>query len=194
MSTFAPLAWSALLVLLGLTLVICEVFIPSGGVLGFLSIMSLLSGIVLAFHEGGPNVGFAVLTVTAVLVPAALALAFRYWPQTPMGRRLLLDVPNAEDVMPDNPQRRTLRQLVGKLGVAKSLMMPSGAVLVDGRVTDALSEGVPIEAGQQIRVVDVRGNQVLVRPAEEASGRSGKDVLGEPIESLGLDPFEDPLV
>ncbi len=32
-----PLAWSALLLLLGLTLVVLEVFVPSGGMLGFLS-------------------------------------------------------------------------------------------------------------------------------------------------------------
>ncbi|MBI3838679.1 MAG: serine protease [Planctomycetia bacterium] len=187
-----PLAWSALLLLLGLILVMVEVFIPSGGILGILSIGSLLAAVVLAFYHRGAETGFIFLAITAVTVPTALALAFRWWPQTPMGRRLLLDVPKSDEVLPDTPERRTLRQMVGKLGVAKTVMLPSGAVLVDGQTIDALSEGMPIEAGQQIRVIEVRGNRVVVRPAEDQP-RTSDDVLSQPIESLGLDSLDDPL-
>jgi membrane-bound ClpP family serine protease len=187
-----PLAWSALLLLLGLILVMVEVFVPSGGILGFLSISSLLAAVILAFYHRGAEVGFIFLAITAVTVPAALALAFRWWPHTPMGRRLLLDVPTSEEVLPDSPQRRTLRQMVGKLGVAKTVMLPSGAVMVDGQTIDALSEGMPIEAGQRVRVIEVRGNRVVVRPADDQP-LSSDDVLSQPIESLGLDSLEDPL-
>jgi membrane-bound ClpP family serine protease len=187
-----PLAWSALLLLVGLLLVIVEVFIPSGGVLGFLSIASLLAGIVLAFYHSGAEIGFLFLAITAVAVPTALAVAFRWWPKTPMGRRLLLGVPRSEEVLPDSPQRRTLRQMVGKFGVAKTVMLPSGAVLIDGQTIDALSDGMPIEEGQRVRVIEVRGNRVLVRPAEEGTAQAD-DVLSQPIESLGLDSLDDPL-
>jgi membrane-bound ClpP family serine protease len=187
-----PLAWAALLLLLGLVLVTLEVFVPSGGMLGLLSIGSLTAGIVLAFYYRGAEVGFLFLAATAVSVPTALVLAFRYWPKTPMGRRLLLDVPRGDEVLPDSPQRRSLRQMVGKYGVAKSVMLPSGAVLVEGQLIDALSEGIPIEAGQRVKVIEVRGNRVVVRPADEAP-RTSDDVLSQPIESLGLDSLEDPL-
>jgi membrane-bound serine protease (ClpP class) len=191
-----PLAWSILLMLLGLALIVLEVFLPSSGIIGFLSIASLLASIILAFYQCGPVVGVAFLAAAAVAVPSALVLAFRYWPSTPMGRRLLLDIPKSEEVLPDTPLRRKLRQLVGKVGTAKSLMLPSGAIVVDGLTFDALSEGMAIEAGQRVRVVEVRGNRVLVRPAEEnekAEPANPDDVLSQPIESLGLDPFEDPL-
>lgn len=190
-----PLVWSAALLLLGLALVMVEVFIPSGGVLGFLSISSLVASIILAFYHRGAEVGFLFLAITAVTVPTVLALAFRWWPHTPMGRRLLLEVPTSEEVLPDSPQRRTMRQLVGKIGTTKSLMMPSGAVLIDGQTIDALSEGVPIEAGQRVRVIEVRANRVLVRKADEPAGSttSSDDLLSRPIESLGLDSLDDPL-
>jgi membrane-bound serine protease (ClpP class) len=189
-----PLVWSVLLLFLGLALVCLEVFVPSGGILGFLSIAALMSGIILAFYHRGAEVGFLFLTVTAVAVPAALVVAFRYWPKTPMGRRLLLDVPRSEEVLPDTPQRQKLRQLVGKTGVAKSLMMPSGAVVVEGATIDALSEGIPIEAGRRIRVIEVRGSRVLVRPVDENEPpQASDDVLSQPIESLGLDSIDDPL-
>ncbi len=53
--------------------------------------------------------GLVFLIVTALAVPAALTVAFRYWPKTPMGRRLLLEVPSGEEVLPDSPQRQRLR-------------------------------------------------------------------------------------
>jgi len=189
-----PLVWSALLLLLGLALLFAEVFVPSGGVLGFLSIVSLVSGVIWAFYYRGPQAGFLFLVMTVVLAPVALVAAFRWWPKTPMGRRLLLDVPTSEEVLPDTPQRRALRQLVGKIGVAKSLMLPSGAVEIDGQAHQALSEGPAIEPGQRIRVIEVRGNRVLVRPVEDGEEEPpADDVLSRPIESLGIDASEDPL-
>jgi membrane-bound serine protease (ClpP class) len=189
-----PLVWSVLLLFLGLALVCVEVFVPSGGMLGFLAILSLMTGIILAFYHRGAEVGFLFLTVTAVAVPAALVLAFRYWPKTPMGRRLLLDVPSGEEVLPDSPRRQQLKQLVGKVGVAKSLMMPSGAVTIEGHTIDAMSEGIPIDAGQRVRVIEVRGTRVLVRPLDDSEpATAGDDVLSQPIETLGLDSLDDPL-
>ncbi|REK12756.1 MAG: hypothetical protein DWQ37_11035 [Planctomycetota bacterium] len=191
-----PLVWSVLLLFIGVALVCVEVFVPSGGVLGFLSIASLMAGIVLAFYHRGPEAGFIFLAITAVVVPIAIVLAFRYWPKTPMGRRLLLQVPTSTDVLPDSPRRQQLRELVGRAGVARCLMMPSGAVVVDGKTFDAISEGVSIEEGQPIKVIKVSGSRVVVRPLdedEEQPAVASDDVLSQPIESLGLDSLEDPL-
>jgi membrane-bound ClpP family serine protease len=108
---------------------------------------------------------------------------------------LLPSIPTAAEVMPDDEQRRRLRQLVGKTGQAKSMMLPSGAVEVDGHVVDAVSQGMPIEPGERVRVVEVRGTMVVVQPLGEAPAveRGADDVLAQPIESLGIDPFEEPL-
>ena len=96
-----PLVWSVLLLLAGVLLVMVEVFVPSGGVLGFLSIGCLMAGIILAFYHRGPEVGFLLLAATSIAVPVALVFAFRWWPKTPMGRRLLLEVPTSDEVLPD---------------------------------------------------------------------------------------------
>jgi len=112
-----------------------------------------------------------------------------------MGRRLLLELPRSEEVLPDSPMRRTLRSLVGKVGTASTVMLTSGAVSIDGMTIDAVSEGMAIEAGQRVRVVDVRGNRVVVRPVVEGEPdhRPAEDILSQSIETLGLDPFDDPL-
>jgi membrane-bound serine protease (ClpP class) len=188
-----PLIWAILLLLLGLTLVIVEVFVPSGGVIGILSIAAVVGSVVTAFWQS-PTTGVTFLGIAVVALPAAFALAIKIWPQTPIGRRILPPVPTSEEVLPDNEHRRGLQELVGQVGRAKSLMLPSGAAEIAGRTVDALSEGVAIEPGQLVRVVEVRGNRVVVRPAtDETPIRDPQDPLSQSIESLGLDPFEDPI-
>ncbi len=183
-------AWAILLLVFGLSLVILEVFVPSGGALGFLAACSIISAIVLGFMDG-PRVGFAMLGTSAVGVPVVIVLALYVWPSTPMGRRMLLGTPTDADVLPDSPQHRQLKALIDREGVAKTRMLPSGAVTVDGRTINAVSEGVPVDAGQRVRVIDVHGNRVVVRPIDDAS--AGPDSLSRPIEAVGLDPFDDPL-
>ena len=70
-----PLMWVAALVVVGLAALALEVFVPSGGVLGFLSVVALVAGVALAFVELGPWFGTAVLAVTCLAVPLVLAVA-----------------------------------------------------------------------------------------------------------------------
>jgi membrane-bound ClpP family serine protease len=190
--------WPSLLLLVGVAMVMLEIFIPSGGAIGFLSFTSIVTAIVLAFVQSGPTTGIVFLMIACVAVPIALVAAFRFLPDTPMGKRLLPTIPSAAEVLPDSDERRKLREMVGHIGHAKSKMLPSGAVEVDGHIIDAMSEGGPIEPGQMVRVIEVRGAMVIVRPIDKAdehkhAAAMSDDVLSRPIESLGLDPFEDPL-
>jgi membrane-bound serine protease (ClpP class) len=191
-----PLVWAALLLLVGLALVMTEVFIPSGGILGVLSLTAIVTAIVMAFLKGGAFAGFMFVLVSLLAVPTILIFAFRWLPDTTVGKRLLATLPTADEVLPDDEERRALRELLGKVGRAKSRMLPSGAVLVDGRTIDAVSDGLPIEPGQPVRVVEVHGREVTVRlvTEEAAAAAPGKsdDVLSQTIDKLGLDPF-DPL-
>ena len=102
--------WAGLLVALGLALVLMEVFLPTGGLIGFLSVASLAAGIGLAFYHGGSTTGFGFLAVAVVAVPVVLAMAFRLLPDTAIGRRLLPHLPTSEEVLPDNEERRSLRR------------------------------------------------------------------------------------
>lgn len=187
-----PLVWAALLMLLGLSLAVAEIFVPSGGVIGFLSIASVVSAIALAFYRG-PWYGLSFLGMAVFAIPAVLVTALRYWPETPIGRRIMLGAPKSDEVLPQDDGRRHLKTLVGRIGQAKSLMLPSGAVLIDGEHIDALSEGMAIEKGQWVQVIEVRGTRVVVRPTDKPPEPTADDPLSRPLESLGLDSFEDPL-
>jgi membrane-bound ClpP family serine protease len=177
--------------LVGLALAVMELFIPSGGVLAFLSVSALGGAVVLGFMQSNAA-GLAILVTVIVGLPITAIVLFRVWPHTPIGRRILLGVRSGEDVLPDNPKQRRLKELVGRIGIAKSQMLPSGAITIEGRTIDAYSEGMPIEAGQSVEVIEVHGSQVVVRPVDEdAPPSEGSDGLARPIDSVGPDPFGD---
>jgi membrane-bound ClpP family serine protease len=190
-----PLVWSILLLVAGLLLVLVEVFVPSGGIIGFLSLSSVLAAIVIAFYNRGLETGMIFLVAAAVGIPLVLSIGFRYWPQTQIGKRVLLEVPTESELLPDSPQRRALRKLVGKVGIAKSMMLPSGAITIQGQTVDAVTEGMAIEPGQRVEVIEVSGNRVVVRPADDRSisttRSSEDDILSRPLDSLGLE--DEPL-
>jgi membrane-bound serine protease (ClpP class) len=55
--------------------------------------------------------------------------------------------------------------LLGKTGTALSVLRPSGKAEIEGQIYSVEGEGVFIEAGKTIRVIRVRGNMIMVRPA-----------------------------
>lgn len=187
----APWAWAVLLLLLGLGIATMEVFIPSGGILGFLALAALVGSIVMAFMAS-VGTGVTILAIIIVGLPILIAVALHYWPETPIGKRILLGTPDAADVLPDDGRRERLRTLIGRVGRAKTKMLLSGVVIVDGRSIDAVSDGMPIEPGQKVRVLEVRGNRVLVRSIEgEPPSEADQDPLARPIDSISGDPFQD---
>lgn len=187
--------WAILLLVIGLALVVAEVFVPSGGVIGFLAFCTITGAVIVAFMENSMT-GLMILAISIVGLPVIIALALKWWPYTPIGKRVLLQSPQGDEVLPDDPRRRALKGLVGKVGRARSKMLPSGAVVIEGRSIDAVSEGVPIDEGQPIQVVAVHGVEVIVRPVEEQvlreASRPADDMLSQPIESVIPDPFDEP--
>ena len=178
--------WAILLLVAGTSFAVLEVFFPSAGVLGFLSAVSVLAAVVMGFYEG-PVAGILILLGALVGLPAAIVLGFKYWPKTAMGRRVLLMAPASEDVLPDDSEKAFLRSLVGRVGRAKSKMLLSGVITVDGRTVDAVSESMPIDVGQAVRVVQVRGHGVVVRPIE---GEPAGEPPVDPLQQTFDDPFD----
>lgn len=169
--------WIAVLLLAGLVIMVLEVFIPSGGVLGFLSVVSLVSAVTMAFMTRGAAAGVAVLAVVCGAVPLVLGAAFRVFPRTPLGRRVLPPPPAPEDVVPDVERRRQLRGLVGRAGRAAADMLPWGQISLDGTVHEAVSDGGAIGAGMEVEVVGVQGAALVVRPRAAAAPPATRPVV-----------------
>ena len=189
-----PIVWAILLMAFGLSLVMLEIFIPSGGILGFLAVSAIVGSILLAFSSSGAVAGFSFMGVAVVGLPIAIIFALKWLPNTPVGRRLLLDTPKSEDVLPDDDPRHRYQELVGRFGIAKSAMLPGGAITIDDTTFEAVSQFSAIDAGDVVEVVLVRNNRLVVRKSDRsAADRPEDDPLSKPIDSVGIDLFEDPL-
>ncbi|HMO85053.1 MAG TPA: hypothetical protein PKC18_09065, partial [Lacipirellulaceae bacterium] len=125
MNLFDPLVWAIILLVAGCGLLVLEVFIPSGGILGFLAALAVVGSMVMAFQRSATT-GLSFMAVAVFAVPVVVGLAFKYWPRTAVGKAFLGELPSEQQVKPDDPRRA----LVGKVGVARSKMLPSGAVLI----------------------------------------------------------------
>ena len=200
------LLWIVALLLVGLAVLVLEVFVPSGGVLGFLSVLAIGAAIVMAFVEQGAALGLTVLAISFVAVPAVLALAFRWFPDTPLGRRVLPPPPAGDDVRPAAEHRRRLRDLVGRGGRVIHELVPWGEVTIDGLVCDALSESGPLAAGSEVEAVRVEGRGLVVRPravrprtTEPPAGPSSPEqpaqtgpLLSKTLEEFDFEQLEPP--
>jgi membrane protein implicated in regulation of membrane protease activity len=106
--------------------------------------------------------------LTFVAVPAVLALAFHWFPDTPLGRRVLPPPPGSDEVLPDPALRRRLRECIGRTGRVTSELVPWGRVEIDDLACDALAEAAPIAAGELVELTAVQGAAVVVRRRPES--------------------------
>jgi membrane-bound ClpP family serine protease len=163
----STLAWPILLLAFGLLLLIAEVFVPSGGLIGILAICCLVISVWQAFRQS-TTVGLWFLMGDFLLMPVALAVAVYLWPKTPLARRVFLKPPEPDEIEVAHSSQR-LDHLIGQFGRALTPLRPSGLVDFDGRRLDALSEDGLIPSGALVQAVRVRGGQLIVRTASEAN-------------------------
>ncbi len=180
---YAAICLVVFLVLLGL-----ELFIPSGGLLGVASVAALVAAVILGFMHS-LQAGAAILVAVTFGVPVLISFGLRLWPRTAIGKRMLTIDPDG--VPSVDLQKAEHDALVGKLGVAKTNLLPSGLIEIEGRRFDALSIGVAINAGQSVEVVSVISGKIQVQPCSDKRTpkpeSSISSSLETPIESLGID-------
>jgi membrane-bound ClpP family serine protease len=157
----SPLTWAFLLLIGAFLLLVIEMFVPSHGVIGALAAICVAGAVIAGFYQGAAW-GVLMLAISAVSVPLALWAVFSYWPQTAIGQRILIKLPESpEEVLPES--YRDNKQLIGKVGVSKTKMLLSGAIEIDGKLYDAVSEDLPIEPEQEVQVIAIKMNRIIVR-------------------------------
>lgn len=157
------LIWGLALYGVGLLLVVIEIFVPSGGVIGLLATGAAIAGDV-CLWLADPVWGALGVLAILVLGPLLFFFAVNLLPSTPMGRRLLFGekgIDAAQETLLEdvNPYDK----LVGLEGTALTDLRPVGSARIDGERHEVLADTHLIESGAKIRVVSVRGNEIKVR-------------------------------
>jgi membrane-bound ClpP family serine protease len=173
-----PAYLAVALLVLGLTLIICEVFIPSAGLIAAAATLCFAGSVVTAYMAwwyDKPTYFAIYLISLLILIPSAVSGALYLLPRTEFGRQVLLEAPALDEVTPYQEEQRQLQRLVGRVGKTLTLLNPGGLVLVDGTRQHCESEGSMLESGAPVEVVAVKGNRVVVRPVERRVNEPGFD-------------------
>ena len=150
------LLWGFILAAVALALLLVELLVPSGGLLGLLCGVAAI-GSIFAFFRFDTTFGIAASVVYAVGTPIVLVFVFKVWLHSPLARRMVLggeDEPLTES--PEDAQRASaeqrkdrlaqLRQLIGAEGVTVTALRPVGFVTINGQRLDGMAETGIIEA------------------------------------------------
>lgn len=155
-----------LLLVIGLALLIAEVFIPSGGVIMITAITCLAGSVWFAWSawwESYRAFWWAYLASLLILVPVALIGAFYIFPRTAWGRRVLLEGPSLSEVTGYAREDEELNRLIGKRGKTITMLNPGGLVLVEGKRYHAESQGMLLDPGEDVEVIARKANRIVVR-------------------------------
>lgn len=147
-----------LLFLTGALLLAAEIFLP-GGIAGLLGVIALLGGAFLCFSLYGFAVG-ATATVLALFLAGLLAYAELVWlPRSRLGRGLVVEstVHSQSQPLPADPAL-----VVGRQGIAVTILAPSGVIEVDGRRYEAFSQSGHVARGASVTVLAVETFRLIV--------------------------------
>ncbi len=160
------LAWPILCMVVGLLLLIVEVFIPSGGLIGVLALGLIVVSLWLSFAQSAA-LGLKFSAALVLLAPMVIAAALHLWPRTPLAKKMFLRPPDPDFDDEFHAEHHRLDHLVGQIGRALTPLRPAGIVDFEGKRLDAIAEEGLIAAGTLVEAVQIRGGRLVVRPANE---------------------------
>jgi len=152
----------AALAVVGIILLVLEIFvIPGFGFAGVTGLFSLIGGILWAYGFGHWQEGIIILFSAVVLAAGFIVLLVSKMKSAPGFSRMILN-----EVVPDSPnisRGMSHESLLGELAVAHSDLRPAGVIFYQDVRLDAVSEGGFIEAGTNVKIIEVDGNRLVVR-------------------------------
>lgn len=157
--------WAVVLIGLTFLFFVLEVLIPSGGLLGLMSAVCLISANVCLFMIS-TTAGMIGMVASLILVPVAFFTGLKIFPHTPIGRILILgerQKAGADGVKYEEHRDADPQSLVGARGQAVSELRPVGICSIDGRRLECISISGVIDRGTSIQVDSVQGMEVRVK-------------------------------
>ena len=161
------------LFVLGVLLVLSEVFIHPGTIIpGLLGAALMVGAILWAMVDHYPSGGWPGLDVfllplakfsaAAVLAVVVMTLLANHLPNTKVYRHLVLNSTNPAGTALVGGKSEYTRLSVGAEGVAASLLRPSGKAQFSGEMHDVITRGDFVDPGVAVRVASVEGSRIVV--------------------------------
>jgi membrane-bound ClpP family serine protease len=136
-----------------------EILFVPGMVLGFISVVLIIVGIIFSFKDYGATTGFIVLTATIVVTALAIYLAFK----SNLWRKIGVEtsIEGKANVLKEG----TIK--VGDTGKTISRLNPIGKALINNLHVEVHSQDNFIDQEKEIVVVKVQNNKIFVKQKAE---------------------------
>ena len=181
---FAPLYleglanhWEILMFIVGLILIAVEIFaIPGFGITGVLGIILMVTGLTLSMvGHVGPGVFdydlsklvralFVVIIAFFISIAGSIFISKQLFTTTTFGHLALAKTQEAEKGYTSATD--SYKEVLGKTGIARTILRPAGKVDIEGDIYDAVALTSYIEKGETVKVVDYQNAQLVVKKTE----------------------------
>ena len=172
--------WEVVCLILGVTLMMLEIFvIPGFGVAGIAGLLLVFVAVLATFVPDEPGRSFPLFLPELPATIGALKTAFvtlmtsftvsvigmvmlsKYLPRLAIFRQIAPANPTPSEVQTDDPYRGLAR--VGDVGDAAGPLRPVGKARFAGLLIDVVTQGEYVEPPARVEVIERRGNRVVVR-------------------------------
>lgn len=155
--------------LIGIVLCCIECFIPGFGVFGITGIVFSLFSVVFTLIMGGQYAWIQCLymiCITVIILTTVILISVRSAKVGLISKSPLI---NTDVDLPQNyaENSHNYAYLVGKTGVAETILKPVGKVRIDDETYQVATDGEYIEKGTEVSVVKVDGSTIMVKKIGE---------------------------
>ena len=151
-----------ILMLVGVALLVFEMYVPGFGVPGISGIALLVLGFVLLKPTLGQ--GLLLFAILAAILCVALSICLITASRGRLSKSKL--VLNDVAVPAEAAEHNDLNYFIDREGVSHTALRPAGIGEFDGVKLNVVSDGEFIAQGKRIRVLSVQGNRIVVREIE----------------------------
>ncbi len=144
------------LFIIGLTAITIELFIP-GAIIGICGAGCVIISIIFAFLYVSNLMGYILLGIGICFIPVFFITWYKLLTKT-------FAVNASEEGF--SSARDKLDGLLSAEGFAITTLRPSGTANINGDKIDVISEGEMILKNTKIKVTDVKGNRIVVKPVK----------------------------
>lgn len=162
-----------LMFVVGLGLLLVEIFvIPGFGITGISGIILIFASIFFSLLGSKPFIDMEAVSIAIIQLSGSILFALigifvlaKYLPKSKAFNKLVLSQSEkAEEGFVSYP---SVKELIGKEGIAFTTLRPGGTVEIDGKRIDVVAESEYITQGTKIKVLRVEGIKVVVSALKE---------------------------
>jgi membrane-bound ClpP family serine protease len=142
------------LFLLGLLLILVEIFITPGFIVGILGIGAISGSVYMTFNNYGPQKGWLFLGIATVILVTMIVIALRsgVWQKWALKDNVSGSINVNDAFMPE----------MGMEGVALSALRPMGKAEINDEIVEVQTESDFIDAKTPIKVSKIVDNKIYV--------------------------------